>query len=153
MEPLKCAIRAMTGDDRAAVFYLGEEVLRPLAEAGGHPERFATGDLMDLLETAEVFVADRAGEIIGYAAVETEAGALVVRSICVSPAHEAQHVAHQLLAWAEGVGFDRGVERIRALLPVDDVRSGQLYDHRGFIVVPISDRPDVILREKPLPRP
>lgn len=153
MEPLKCEIRAMTDEDRAAVFYLGEEVLRLLAEAAGHPERFATDDLMDLLETAEVVVADRAGEIIGYTAMESEAGALVVRSVSVSPAHEAQHVAHQLLAWVEGVGFDRGIECIRARLPRDDTRSAELYTRRGFVAVPIVDEPDAILMEKRLPRP
>src|SRR5512144_1185615 len=101
----------MRPGDESVLFLLAEQNLRPLASQSGHPERYHPDELMDLLHAAEVFIAEADDEVAGYVAVEDDAGDLVVRCLCVSPAHEAQAVAHQLLDWVEGVAFSRGARR------------------------------------------
>ena len=104
MTRVKVEIRTMRRGDESMLLYLAEETLQPLAAGAGHPERYDPGDLLALFGEASVFVAESGGEIAGYVAVERAAEALEVRCLCVSPAFEVQAVAHQLMAWVEGVG-------------------------------------------------
>lgn len=144
MERLHCHIRAMTDDDRRQVALLGEEVLRPLAAASGHPERYHTDELLELAERAEVYVAlpdASQTEVAGFLVAESEdAEALTVHCICVAPAFEAQMVAHQLLEWAEGLAYERGAAVVRALVPAHDARSLHLY--RGHNFAPAASGPE-----------
>ena len=153
MERLQCDIRLMRPGDESVLFLLAEQNLRPLASQSGHPERYHSDDLMHLLRDAEVFIAAADDEVAGYVAVEDEAGDLVVRCLCVSPAHEAQAVAHQLLEWVEGLAFSRGARRLEAFVPADDEASLHLYRRHDFSGVPESDRPELIVMEKRLPEP
>ncbi|HJW76020.1 MAG TPA: GNAT family N-acetyltransferase, partial [Thermoleophilia bacterium] len=81
------------------------------------------------------------------------AGDLVVRCLCVSPAHLAQAVAHQLLDWVEGLAFSRGARRLEAFVPGDDEASLHLYRRHEFSGRPDADRPELIVMEKRLPEP
>ncbi len=68
MERLKCSLRTVTDDDRSMLALIAEETLHPLAEGAGHPERYHPDELMDLLDRAEVVVAEserRGGRVHG----------------------------------------------------------------------------------------
>ena len=107
MERVKCEIREASGDDSGMLLLLAEETLHPLAEGAGHPERYHAGDLVGLLERADVFVAQCGDEPGGFVAVETDEDACAVRCICVNPGFEARGVANQLLDWVEGLAIER----------------------------------------------
>jgi len=133
MERVKCEIREADHKDREMLVLLAEETLHPLAEGAGHAERYRTGDVVDLLERADAYVATAGGEPAGFVALEAAEDALAVRCICVNPAFEARGVANQLLDWAEGLAIDRRLSRLVAHVPAADGPSLHLYRGHGFI--------------------
>ena len=133
MERIKCEIREAGVDDRGMLVLLAEETLHPLAEYAGHPERYHTGDVVGLLDRADVFVAQCGEETGGFVAVETEGDACAVRCICVNPGFEARGVANQLLDWVEGLAIERRLSRLVALVPAADAPSLRLYRGHGFV--------------------
>jgi len=141
----------MRPGDESVLYLLAEQNLRPLASRLGHPERYQPQELLDLLSSAEVFIAQADDEVAGYVAVEDEAGDLVVRCLCVSPAHEAQAVANQLLDWVEGLAFSRSARRVEALVAAGDDASLHLYRRHDFSGTPEGERPEIIVMEKRLP--
>jgi ribosomal protein S18 acetylase RimI-like enzyme len=149
MQRIKCEIRAADQSDRGMLVLLAEETLHPLAEGAGHPERYCTGDVVDLLERADVYVAAAGDEPAGFVALETDADALAVRCICVSPGFEARGVANQLLDWAEGLAIDRRLARLVAFVPTADVPSLRLYRGHGFVGE--ADDAEMLALEKRLP--
>ena len=106
---------------------------------------------MDLLDHADVFVAETGGEMAGFVAVEAEDDALAVRCVCVNPGFEARGVANQLLDWAEGVGIDRGMTRLTAYIPFADHPSRHLYEGHEFCAAG-GQSGEMLLLEKRLPR-
>jgi len=150
MDRLKCSLRAVTDDDRSMIALLADETLRPLAAGAGHPERYHPEDVVDLLDHADVYVAEAGGEMAGFVAVEAEGDALAVRCVCVNPGFEARGVANQLLDWAEGVGIDRGMTRLTAYIPVADHPSRHLYQGHEFCTAD-GQSGDMLLLEKRLP--
>ena len=149
MERIRCEIREAGGDDRSMLMLLAEESLHPLAEGFGHPERYHTGDVVSLLDRAEVFVAQCAGEPGGFVAVETDEDACAVRCICVNPGFEARGVANQLLDWVEGLAIERKLSRLVAFVPESDGPSLRLYRGHGFIGR--ADDRELLALEKRLP--
>ena len=151
MERIKCSVRSLRDDDRGMLVLLAEETLHPLAEGSGHPERYCTSDLLELLDRADVFVAEAEGETAGFLAVEPEGDALAMRCLSVSPAFEARGVANQLVDWAEGLAIDRKLSRLRARVPAGDNPSLHLYGKHGFTTAPDPETPGTLIVEKPLP--
>jgi ribosomal protein S18 acetylase RimI-like enzyme len=151
VERLKCSVRDVRDDDRGMLVLLAEETLHPLAEGSGHPELYCASDLLELLDRADVYVAEAEGETAGFLAVESEGDALTVRCVCVSPAYEARGVANQLVDWAEGLAIDRRLGRLRARVPEGDNPSLRLYRGHGFVAGPDPESPGALLVEKPLP--
>jgi GNAT superfamily N-acetyltransferase len=151
MDELIVSIRPMTAADRAEVFALAEVVLRPLAEAAGHPELFHEGDFLAVMDRGEVYVAGpqhRPDEIAGYVIVEAEADGLSMRCLCINPAFEGRRVGHRLVEWAEGLAYSRGVGRISVRVAGGDDRSRRLYQDHGFVPAPPGDQPELIVMEK-----
>ena len=151
MDRIKCSVRDVRDDDRSMLVLLAEETLHPLAEGSGHPERYCASDLLELLDRADVYVAEASGETAGFLAVEAEGDALTVRCVCVGPAYEARGVANQLVDWAEGLAIDQRLGRLRARVPEGDNPSLRLYRGHGFSASPDPDAPGTLLVEKPLP--
>jgi ribosomal protein S18 acetylase RimI-like enzyme len=151
MERVKCCVRSVSADDHGMLVLLAEETLHPLAEGSGHPERYHTAELLELLERADVFVAEADGEVAGFMAVEAEADALALRCVCVGPAFEARGVANQLIDWAEGVAIDRRLRRLTAFVPSGDHPSLRLYRRHDFVSAAGAEQPEMVLLEKRLP--
>lgn len=149
MERLKCSLRTVTDTDRSMLALIAEETLRPLAEGSGHPERYHADELVDLLEQAEVVVAESEGEVAGFMALEARDDELHVACVCVGPAFEARGVANQLLDWAEGMGIDRGATRLTAFVPAGDHPSRHLYEGHAFVAATGDD--EMVTLEKRLP--
>jgi ribosomal protein S18 acetylase RimI-like enzyme len=149
MDRVKCEIREASRDDRSMLVLLAEETLHPLAEGTGHPERYRTGDVVRLLDRAEVYVAQCGGEPGGFVAVEIGEEECDVRCICVNPGFEARGVANQLLDWVEGLAIERKLSRLVAFVPESDGPSLRLYRGHGFIGR--SDEGDLLALEKRLP--
>lgn len=152
MERLKCSVREVRPDDRGMLVLLAEETLHPLATGAGHPERYRGDELLDLLERADVFVAEAEGEVAGFAAVEVHEDTLAVRCVCVSPAFEARGVANQLLDWVEGRAIDRRLRRLTALVPAGDHPSRRLYGGHAFVVAEGDAGSEMVVLEKRLPQ-
>jgi len=157
MDRLHCFIRAREPGDDVRLTLLAEEVFRLLAEAGGHPERYASSQFLDLLERAELFVAhagDEGGEVAGFVALEDEGDGLAVRCLCVAPAYEAQGVAHQLLDWTEGLAYGRGRGRLLTVVAAGDERSLRLFrSHAYESLAERSDRDVLALQKRLAERP
>src|SRR5665647_1243463 len=140
MERVKCSVRDVSAADRGMLVLLAEETLHPLAEGSGHPERYHTAELLELLERADVFVAEAEGKMAGFVAVEAEDDALALRCMCVSPAFE-----------AEGVAIDRRLRRLTAFVPAGDHPSLRLYRGHDFVPAAAPEQPEMVLLEKRLP--
>jgi ribosomal protein S18 acetylase RimI-like enzyme len=149
MDRVKCDIREAGRDDTSMLVLLAEETLHPLAAGAGHPEKYHAGDMISLLERAEVFVAYCGDEPGGFVAVEADADAFTVRCICVNPGFEARGVANQLLDWVEGVAIERKLSRLVAYVPRTDAPSLHLYRGHGFAGQ--TDADDLLALEKRLP--
>jgi ribosomal protein S18 acetylase RimI-like enzyme len=149
MERIRCEIREASPDDRGMLVLLAEETLHPLAEGAGHPERYNAADVVELLDRADVFVAQCGDQPGGFVAAETEEDACAVRCICVSPAFEARGVANQLLDWVEGLAIERRLSRLLARVPATDAPSLRLYKGHGFSSRPEDD--EMLALEKRLP--
>jgi ribosomal protein S18 acetylase RimI-like enzyme len=151
VERIKCSVRSLQDGDRSMLVLLAEETLHQLAEASGHPERYCASDLLELLDRADVYVAEADGKTAGFLAVEPEGDALTVRCVCVSPAYEARGVANQLVDWAEGLAIDRRLGRLTARVPEGDNPSLRLYRGHGFSASPDPEAPGTLVVDKPLP--
>lgn len=151
MERIKCSVRGLRDDDRGMLMLLAEETLHPLAAGSGHPERYCASDLLELLDRADVYVAEADGETAGFLAVEAEGDALTVRCVCVGPAYEARGVANQLVDWAEGLAIDQRRSSLRVRVPEGDNPSLHLYRGHGFAATPDPESPGTLLVEKSLP--
>ena len=151
MERVKCSVRDVSAADRGMLVLLAEETLHPLADGSGHPERYHTTELLELLERADVFVAEAEGKMAGFVAVEAEDDALALRCVCVSPAFEARGVANQLVDWAEGVAIARRLRRLTAFVPAGDHPSLRLYRGHDFVPAAAPEQPEMVLLEKRLP--
>jgi ribosomal protein S18 acetylase RimI-like enzyme len=149
MDRIKCDIRQAEAGDRSMLVLLAEETLQPLAHGAGHPERFHAGDVVGLLDRADVFVAQCGDEPGGFIAVETDEDACAVRCICVNPGFEARGVANQLLDWVEGLAIERRLARVVAYVPAADGPSIHLYKGHGFDGRPEDD--EMLALEKRLP--
>lgn len=149
MERIKCEIREAERGDRGMLLLLAEETLHPLADRAGHPERYRAGDMVDLLDRADVFVALCGDEPGGFVAIETEHDVCTVRCIVVNPGFEARGVANQLLDWVEGLAIERKLSRLVALVPSSDAPSLHLYRGHGFSGH--SAAADMLTLEKRLP--
>ncbi len=160
MVDLHVDIRIMEEADRADVFALADEVLRPLAAASGHLERFSEDDFIALMDRAEVYIAEPGGrprELAGFAIVETEAAppeddslTLALRCLCLSPAFEESPVGDRLLEWTEGLAYNRGAARIAAIVPAADLPSQRLFRAHEFVAGPAADLPEAVVMEKRL---
>jgi len=149
MQRIKCEIREADRDDHGMLVLLAEETLHPLAEGAGHPERYHTGDIVGLLERADVFVAQCDDEPGGFVAAETDGDAYAVRCICVHPGFEARGVANQLLDWVEGLAIKRQLSRLVAWVPAADGPSLRLYRGHGFSGA--AEDEETLVLEKRLP--
>jgi ribosomal protein S18 acetylase RimI-like enzyme len=149
MDRLKCRIRPHAADEESTLVLLAGESLRPLAEARGRGADYHPSEIVTLLRTADVYVADCDGQIAGFVAVNKREDVLAVEVICVSPAYEARGVAHQLLDWAEGIGFSVGAARLETLVAADDQRAVRLFAGHEFVKVPSEQ--DMLVLEKRLP--
>jgi ribosomal protein S18 acetylase RimI-like enzyme len=152
MERLNVTVRQAEADDHSMLFLLAEENLYPLAVRAGHPERFDEAGFLTMLERAETYVAEtEAREIAGYIAFNEESGDVVVRCICVSPAHEARMVANRLLDWVEGLAISRSRTRLTAVVPAGDEASLHLYHRHDFTSHRAGDQTETVALEKRLP--
>jgi ribosomal protein S18 acetylase RimI-like enzyme len=149
MDRVKCEIREADRDDQSMLVLLAEETLHPLASGSGHPEKYRSGDLVGLLDRAEVYLAECGDEPGGFVAVETEADTCAVRCICVNPGFEARGVANQLLDWVEGIAIERKLARVVAWVPQADAPSLHLYRGHGFACSPADN--ELLALEKRLP--
>jgi ribosomal protein S18 acetylase RimI-like enzyme len=149
MDRVKCEIREASRDDHSMLVLLAEETLHPLAEGSGHPEKYDTREVVDLLDRAEVFVAQCGDETGGFVAVEMGDEECDVRCICVNPGYEARGVANQLLDWVEGLALERKLDRLVAFVPESDTPSLHLYTGHGFSGR--ADEGDLLALEKRLP--
>ncbi|NLE21404.1 MAG: GNAT family N-acetyltransferase [Actinobacteria bacterium] len=149
MDRIDCEIRGAEAGDHGMLVLLAEETLQPLAQGQGHPERYQAADVADLLDRADVFVAQCGDEPGGFIAVETDEDACAVRCICVSPAFEARGVANRLLDWVEGLALERKLARLVARVPAADRPSLHLYRRHGFESRPEGD--EMLVLEKRLP--
>jgi ribosomal protein S18 acetylase RimI-like enzyme len=149
MERLKCQIRAKRADEDSTLVLLATENLRPLAETRGRAQDYRDADVVALLQSAQVFVADCDDNVAGYVAVSEARPDLVIELVCVSPAYEARGVAHQLLDWVEGLAFSRHAARMTVLTPADDGRA--LHFYRSLDFVPLPSTGDMVVLEKRLP--
>ena len=166
MERLKCQIRAKRADEDSMLVLLAAENLRPLAETRGRGDDYRDADVVALLRSAQVFVAECDDNVAGYIAVsETRPDdlasktrpeqtsetrpELIIELVCVSPVYEARGVAHQLLDWVEGLAFNRQATRMTVLTPADDDRALHFYRGRDF--VPLPSTGDMVVLEKRLP--
>jgi len=152
MADTKVTIRAAAATDHGMLLLLGDECLLPLARSAGHPERYDRGRLLELLERAEVYVAEsEAREIAGWVAFDEGAGETEVRCLCVSPAFEAKLVADHLLDWVEGLALSRDRRRLTAHVPAGDEPSLHLYRRHDFTARADEKRPGTVALEKLLP--
>lgn len=151
MDRLKCQVRLRDAADDSTLLLLADENLRLLAEAHGRGADYRTHDVLGLLQSAEVYVAECEGHIAGYVAVGRRPPTLVIETICVSPAYEARGVAHQLLDWVEGLAFSCRAERLETLVAADDRRALAFFTGREFVALPCEAGMRVI--EKRLPSP
>jgi ribosomal protein S18 acetylase RimI-like enzyme len=150
MDRLKCSMRAVTDDDRSMLALIAEETLHPLAEGSGHPERYHADEFLDLLDSAEVVVAESDGEVAGFMAVQARDDELHVSCMCVGPVYEGRGVANQLLDWAEGMAIAHNLARLTAYTPAADHPSLHLYEGHAFVRVP-GDDTEMVGLEKRLP--
>lgn len=149
MDRIKCEIRVAGDDDRSMLVLLAEETLHPLAVGSGHPEKYDARDVVELIDRAEVFVAQCGDEPGGFVAVEAGDDECAVRCICVNPGFEARGVANQLLDWVEGLAIERRLSRLVAYVPESDGPSLHLYRGHGFSGR--AEEGDLLALEKRLP--
>ena len=88
---------------------------------------------LETLTRDTVFVAELAGETVGYVAIEESTARLRIEQLCVHPAHEKEGVGKQLLEWAEGYAISNGAERLEVVVERGNDRAESFYRGRGFV--------------------
>lgn len=159
MAPEPYRIRMMEPGEAMRLREIEGLARQALATTAGFPaaETVAPGRFVQFLVTHEVFVAERDGEAVGYAASadlaellagEPEAaegaGCTWLSALAVDPAHERRGVGSALLTAVvarAGWFFQRAIA-LSALR--DEPLSQRFCTKRGFFVVPPEDRPPAL---------
>lgn len=91
--------------------------------------------------TADVWVAELAGAVVGDAIVTYRSGFHGARlySLVTGPAHRGRGVARALLDAAEAAAMERGCVSLRLEVRVDNDAAVKLYERRGYVVVGVTD--------------
>ena len=131
---------------------LAEETLHPLADGAGHPERYHTAELLELLDRADVFVGRGRRRDGGVRRRREPRTTPSPSAACASARRfEARGVANQLVDWAEGVAMDWRLGRLVAHIPAIDEQSLRLYRGHDFLATPDPGRPDLLIVAKRFP--
>src|SRR5207302_5752869 len=93
------------------------------------------GRTLTALETDVVFVAESAGGVAGYVALEREDDAVRIAQLLVAPVHEGEGIGRQLLEYAEGYAISEGALRLEVVVEGDNRRALAFYRGRGFVPV------------------
>jgi ribosomal protein S18 acetylase RimI-like enzyme len=123
----KAVIRSYRAEDESLLFSLAKD-------AFGERAAWSDVGILTALESETVFVAELSGKPAGFVAVESEADALRIRHLLVSPVHEGEGVGRQLLEYAEGFAIWRGARRLQVIVEPDNQRAHGFYRGRGFVL-------------------
>jgi ribosomal protein S18 acetylase RimI-like enzyme len=135
-------IREATDDDAEAIAGVARvswkhdypEILSRDTVEQGVEEWYAPETIATEIDSddAVVPVAERDGEVVGFAhAVEDETGGTILR-VYVAPDHRGEGIGGDLLGHARGALEDRGAERVRAMVLADNEPGNEFYRRFGF---------------------
>jgi ribosomal protein S18 acetylase RimI-like enzyme len=122
----KATIRPYRPEDERLLFSLARETF-------GEREAWSDTRTLTALETDTVFVAELAGDLAGYVAVEAAGEAVRIEQLLVTPLHEGEGVGRQLLEYAEGFAISEGAKRLEMLVEDDNTRALDLCRRLGFV--------------------
>lgn len=135
-------VREATEDDVAAVQRVAERsweqdypdiLSRETAVEGVH-EWYSEERIERELESADarLFVAERAEEVVGFAHTVVAGEEGDVLRLYVDPDHRGEGVGASLLDEAVEYLFEQGVDRVKAMVLVDNEAGNQFYRSHGF---------------------
>ena len=135
-------VREATSDDAAAIAAVAREswttdypeILSRDTVEEGVEEWYSTDTIGTEIDSddAVVPVAERDGEVVGFAhAVEDETGGTVLR-IYVAPDRRGDGIGSDLLAHAREALADRGAGRLQAMVLADNEPGNEFYRRLGF---------------------
>jgi RimJ/RimL family protein N-acetyltransferase len=125
--------RATTADvDRMA--YVAEEAYSPYLERmdGLRPGPM-DADYAAAVADAEAWVAERAGEVVGFVLLVAEPDGMLLDNVAVLPSHHGKGVGRALLGLAEDRARAAGRTRIRLFTHVTMVENQRLYERIGYV--------------------
>lgn len=122
----KAAIRPYQDADEPLLFGLARMTF-------GERAGWSDSRTLAVLETESVFVAEIAGAVAGYVALEPSEPAVRIDVLLVSPEHEGEGIGHQLVEWAEGYAISRGARTLQVAVENDNAKAVDFYRRRGFV--------------------
>jgi ribosomal protein S18 acetylase RimI-like enzyme len=99
----------------------------------GGPPRPMTDDYAEVLQTHQVIVAERGGEILGLVVMGVDDQGFFVDNVAVDPSHQGIGVGKALLEHAESAARDAGFDSVYLYTHERMVENLALYERIGYV--------------------
>jgi ribosomal protein S18 acetylase RimI-like enzyme len=129
------ALRRATQADASSLKDIAERAYTPYLERmGGQRPRPMDDDYDALVTTAEAWVAEADGEVIGFLVLVAEGGGMLLDGVAVLPSRQGLGVGRLLLTLAEERARAAGCDRISLYTHETMVENQRLYERNGYVV-------------------
>jgi ribosomal protein S18 acetylase RimI-like enzyme len=125
--------RRATAADAAAITAIAHEAYAPYVKRlGGQRPWPMDLDYESVVAGSETWVAEEAGELVGFLVLVAEDDAMLLDGVAVRPARQGRGVGRALLELAEDRSRAAGYDRIRLYTNVLMVENQALYERVGY---------------------
>lgn len=127
------AVRVAGPGDAARVKEIAAAAYARYVPRIGHPPAPMTADYDGAIDRAEVWVAVRAGLVVGFVVLVRRADHLLLENVAADPADQGTGVGARLLAFAEEQAVAAGLGEIRLYTHVTMTENQAYYPRHGYV--------------------
>ncbi|MGC4110584.1 MAG: GNAT family N-acetyltransferase [Nocardioides sp.] len=128
------SLRRATAADAPLITQIAQEAYAHyVARLGGQRPYPMDLDYGAVVDEAETWVAEDAGDVVGFLVLVGEDDAMLLEGVAVSPAHQGRGAGRALLSWAEERAVADGYDRISLYTNQAMVENQALYERIGYV--------------------
>jgi len=130
--PEGVSVRPATDGDAAAMRRIADAAYEPYVSRIGRPPAPMLADYPDVVRHGHTWVAEHAGQLVGFVVLEPAGDHLLVENVAVDPASQGLGIGGRLLALAEDEAHALGVAELRLYTNEMMTENLDYYPRRGY---------------------